>query len=282
MWLFGKKKEKEAPKADPKAAQNAEVQAFAQKFLPEEFTILGVTGPSGFSGSTVENKTLLVAGATLSAWMEENEEEIHRERKSLLTLADDQLLQFLRSHVPGNFIIKAKVRASKDGTAFQLIGMPEPGFDPDLKAFLEEQKKPVTLESQEFGTFTLVRALGWFDAEAQWCDQPVRLTFDQSQDAQACLDTAHTLFAQAEQWDEKAVSFACANLLQQLNELAAQGDEEEMTEEELASQLIPDSILVTDQGGFEFWYGDGGLFWGKSICVSGTLSEGVTQARLEG
>jgi len=282
MWPFGKKKEKEAPKTDPQATRNAEVQAFAQKFFPEEFTILGVTDPSGFGGGKVENQTLLVAGATLTAWMREDEVEVHREQKSLLTLADDQLLQFLRSHVPGNFILKAKVRASKDGTTFQLIGMPEPGFDPDLKAILEEQKKPVTLDSQEFGTFTLVRALGWFDAEAEWCGQSVRLTFDHTQEAQACLDTAHRLFAQAENWDEKVTSFACDRLLSQLNQLASQGDEEEMTPDELSAQLIPDSILVTQQGGFEFWYGDGGVFWGKSICVSGTLTDGVTEARLEG
>jgi len=282
MWLFGKKKETESPKTDPKAAQDAEVQAFAQKFLPEEFTILGLTDPTGFGGGKVDNQTLLVAGATLVAWLRDDEEEVHHEQKPLLTLADSQLLQFLRSRIPGNFIIKAKVRAAKDGSTFQLIGMPEPGFDPDLKAMQEEQKKPVTLTSEEFGVFTLVRTLGWFDTDAEWCGESVRLTFDQAQDAQACLDTAHQLFAQAEDWDEKVISFTCSQLLSQLNQLAAEGDEEELTQDELAAQLIPDSILVSPQGGFEFWYGDGGVFWGKSICVSGTLSDGVTQARLEG
>jgi hypothetical protein len=282
MWPFGKKKEKEAPKAEPAVAQDSEVQAFAQKFLPEEFTILGVTDPTGFGGGNVPDQNLMVAGATLSAWMRDDEEEIHRESMPLITLADDRLLGFLRSHVPGNFIIKAKVRIARDGSSFQLIGMPEPGFDPDLKAFLEEQKTPVTLDGGEFGQFVLIRSLGWFDAEADWCGQSVRLTFEKDHDAQACLATARKLFADSENWDQKAAAFAASQLLEQLNELAVEAEEDEMTEEELLSQLIPDSILVGPQGGFEFWYGDGGVFWNRSLCVSGTLTDGVTDARLEG
>ena len=70
--------------------------------------------------------------------------------------------------------------------------------------------------------------------------------------------------------------------VEELNELATVAEEDEMSEEELISQLIPDSILVNAQGGFEFWYGDGGVFWNRSLCVSGSLSAGVTNARIEG
>ena len=282
MWPFGKKKEKEAPKAEPVGVQDPEVQAFAQKFLPEEFTVLGVTDPSGFGGGKVPEQDLLVAGATLSAWLREDEEEVHYEPMPLITLADDRLLQFLTSSIPGNFIIKAKVRLAKNGTSFQLIGMPEPGFDPDLKAYLEEQKTPVTLDGGAFGEFMLIRSLGWFDAEADWCGQSVRLTFEKDHDPQACLATAGKLFADAESWDGKVTAYAASQLLEQLNQLAVEAEEDEMTEEELLSQLVPDSIMVNPQGGFEFWYGDGGVFWNRSLCVSGTLTDGITHARLEG
>ena len=35
-------------------------------------------------------------------------------------------------------------------------------------------------------------------------------------------------------------------------------------------------------GRFEFWHEDGGLFWGRSIHVRGTLTAGPTDADIPG
>ena len=284
MWPFGKKKEKAAPAEPPRDVQ---VQNFALNFLPEEFTILAVTGVSGVAQERPAADALWTAGIELAAWMREDEEEIHRETMRLVTLADDRLLSYLREHVPANFIIKAKVRASKSGRAFQLIGMPEPGFDPDLKAVLDEQKKPVTLDGGSFGTFTLLRRAGCFETETQWQGVNTRLVLDQDEDAAACLKVAEQLFGAQKLWGENIRSCAVDLLLERgitwIGSAEDEGDEEEeLSREELMERLEPDSIQVCQDGSFHFSFGDGGMLWGTVLCVSGSLRTEELEARMEG
>ena len=278
MWPFGKKKEKDqAPK--PEDLQKTQIQAFAQQFSSEEFTLIALTGHSAFGGKLDETSQLWTAGITLNAWLREDEEEVHKDPAQLVTLADDRLFGYLRTRIPANFILKIKVRAAKEGNVFQLIGMPEPGFDPDLKAMLEEQKKPVTLDGGDLGTFTLVRSAGWFDAEADWNGVSTRLVFDCNEASEPCLNTARNLFLDPAGWDEKIRSYTAGHLLATLNTFAGEG-EEPMTAQELYDLLEPDSILVRGDGTFEFWYGNGGVFWGQLVRVCGSLGEGITAALL--
>ncbi len=280
MWPFGKKKEKEqAPK--PEDAQNAQVQAFAKQFAPEEFTILALTGHGAFAGQRNEDTQLWTAGIGLTAWVREDDLILHHESAQLLTLADDRLLGYLRARIPGNFILKIRVRAAKEGSVFQLIGMPEPGFDPELKAILDEQKKPVTLDGGDLGTFTLMRSAGWFDAEADWNGVSTRLIFDATEEAQLCLDTARALLPKSADLDAQARSCAADKLYPQIRQLAEEGGED-FSREEFIGELDPDSLLVRGDGSFELWYGNGGIFWGRSLKVTGTLADGISDAVMEG
>lgn len=78
-----------------------------------------------------------------------------------------------------------------------------PGFDPDLKAILEEQKKPVSFWEDGLGTFTLNRSVGWFETEAEWLGQPARLDFDRDENRADCLTHFHTLMERQEEWDQR-------------------------------------------------------------------------------
>ena len=279
MWLFGKKKEKTAPAEPPRDVQ---VQNFALNFLPEEITILAVTGTAGIAQERPAEDALWTVGMELTAWMEEQEEEIHRERKKLVTLADDRLASYLREHLPANFIIKAKVRPSKKGNAFQLIGMPEPGFDPDLKVFLNEQKKPVTLDGGSFGTFALVRRAGCFQGEAQWQGSSTSLILDQNEEPAACFRTAELLFGAQELYGSNIRACAAEALLQQGIDYIDGEDEESLSGEELMERLEPDDIQVCQDGSFHFTFGGGGVYWGKVLVVSGSVHSETLEARMEG
>ena len=52
--------------------------------------------------------------------------------------------------------------------------------DGELEAILEELKKPVYLEDEVLGRFTLDRQVNWFEADVDWLGQTVRLSFDLS------------------------------------------------------------------------------------------------------
>jgi len=148
-------------------------------------------------------------------------------------------------------------------------------MEPELKAILEEQKRPVTVSDPEAGVFTLDRGLNWFAAETDWLGQPIQLVFDRDEDQAACLQTARALLSCKEEWDRRARECAARRLPDQA------GGEEAGREDFLAG-LEPESIQVYGDGSFEFWFRGGGPLWDCSVRVGGTLADGPTEAGLEG
>jgi len=46
--------------------------------------------------------------------------------------------------------------------------------------------------------------------------------------------------------------------------------------------MKPESIIIREDGGFDFWYEDGDLFWGHSIEVCGNFDDGFRDAAFHG
>ncbi len=274
MWPFGKKKEKE--QQEP-SAREQQVQQFAQQFEAEEFTLVAVTGPEGLRSGKEDGQELTTLYIPLTAWMDDYDGVVHEQAAVLTALADDALEEFLRSRLPRDFIIKVEARAALEGNRFQLVGMPEPGFDPELKAILDRQKTPVTVQDEELGTFTLSRTANWFETDIKWMDRNVLLAFDAGQEQEACFAAARKLLADSADWDERMREFAVENLLDELNE---QQEDEPLTREELLESLEAESILVDGEGGLTVWLGSD-LLWGRSVQVTGSIEGGPEQAKIE-
>lgn len=279
--MFGlfKKKEKDAPK--PVNAEAEEFRAFAAGFEAEDRTVLVLTGPQGLVTGKNKGDLLWTAGVVLTAWLEEDSPELCREPTSLVSKGDETLMGVLRQRIPRDFILKCKVRPSVDGKRLLLTGLPEPGFDMDLKAILDESKKPVTLDGGALGQFTLNRSVGVFQGEADWLGQTLQLTFDRDEDQQACLAGLQAMVTVQAEWDGKLREFAASELLDLANEWAADADEEEVSLEDFMQRIEPDTLAFQENGTFDFWFNDGELFFGHAIRVSGTL-EGPTTAEMEG
>lgn len=283
--LFKKKGEEPEEKAREKqpeqSGENARFKEFAARFLPEELTILAVTGANGFGGDKRGGEELWTASIGLTAWMEEDSPDIHRGEFVLSTIGDDQLLEILRQRTPRDFIIKFRGRVSEDGKRLLLLDLPEPGFDPDLKAILEEQKKPVTFEEEGLGVFTLNRQVNWFEANVDWLGTEISLVFDREEDRAACVQNAKALLADAAGWDKRVREYAADELVSLANDWAEDG-EEPITREQFMERMEPESIEVRADGAFEFWFADGDMFYGHSIHVQGNLTDGPSTAQMEG
>lgn len=258
MWPFGKKKEQEP---DPARQQ---VQAFAADFEAQEFTLVAVTGPQGLSNAKQEGDTLYTIALPLTAWMDEEDGVVHEEPAVLTGLADERLLDYLRLHLPGNFIIKVQVRPARQGDRFQLVGMPEPGMDPELKDILMRQVKPVTFEAEGFATFTLNRAAGWFQTEIDWQDGTVLLTFDAQQDHARCGQAARAAAENLVQYDTSARALAAEYLLAKAQEKA---EDEGIDADTFVDSLGLDSVQADENGGVTLWY-TSELLWDGSVCVA--------------
>ena len=216
--MFGlfKKKGGEAPeeqersqKAADRAAKEGEtpegIRAMGQEFLPGELSVLAVTGPNPFGGGPREDG-LWVASMGLTAWMEEDSPDIHQEEVRLVTPADPKLLGFLRQRALPDFLIKFRARVSADGSQLLLLDLPQPGFDPDLKAILEEQKKPDSTYVEGLGTFVLNRQVGWYQADVDWLGQSIQLVYDRGseEEMKSAQQTALALLGAREDWDGRA------------------------------------------------------------------------------
>ena len=303
MFGFFKKKSGEVPEEQERlqkaAAREAErkeaaaipeeLRALGQKFLPEEFSILAVTGAGGFGGSRPQENGPWLAVLELTAWKEEDSDQpAYREKTQLVALADDKLMEYLRRRVRGDSVFQIMVRPSEDGKQFLMTELPQPEIDPEMKAILEEQKKPVSIWVPELGTFTLNRLVNWFEAEVEWLGQPARLDIDREEDWDACVEQAKALMADQKGWDEKVRSFAADQLLEQANDWAqdAAGNEdeepEEITREQFMERMELDAVQISADGRFEFWFNDGDLFWGHAIHVTGSLDQGPEMAQMEG
>ena len=292
--MFGlfKKKGGEAPeeqersqKAADRAAKEGEtpegIRAMGQEFLPGELSVLAVTGPNPFGGGPREDG-LWVASMGLTAWMEEDSPDIRREDVRLVTLADPKLLGFLRQRALPDFLIKFRARLSSDGKQLLLLDLPQPGFDPDLKAILEEQKKPDSTYVEGLGTFVLNRQVGWYQTDADWLGQSIQLVYDRGSEAEmkAAHQTALALMGAREDWDSRVRTYAARQLPVQYPDL-----EDELLElpaEELARRLEAESLQVWPDGSFEFWFHDADYQWEHALRVRGTAAGGPDRVYLEG
>lgn len=280
MFGFFKKKEvKTETVSDPREEYKKRFPKLQVEYQPEELTILAVTGANGFGGGKAGKEKLWTASIGLTAWMEEDSPDIHRGEFVLSTVGDEQLLEILRRRTRPDFIIKFRGRVSEDGQRLLLLDLPEPGFDPDLKAILEEQKKPVTFWEEGLGTFTLDRRVDWFETEVDWLGGQISLVFDAGEDRAEVLQKAKTLLSGAADWDERIRAYAADDLLASANDWAEDG---EITREQFIQRMELESIEIRADGSFEFWFADGDMFYGHSIHVSGDMEHGPDRADMEG
>ena len=272
MFGFFKKKEE-----TPRNAGNERFKEFAAQFQAEELSILAVTGANSLDGGNSGEEALWTASIGLTAWMEEDSPDIHQGNFPLSAIVDEQLLEILRRRTPRDFIIKFKGRVSEDGQRLLLLDLPEPGFDPDLKAILEQQKKPVTFWEDGLGTFTLNRQVDWFETETDWLGTTVCLVFDRNEERADCVSGARKLLAEAESWDSRVREYAADELGGHPEDAGENGA---VTRELFTERMELESIEIRGDGRFEFWFGNGDT--GCSIRVSGDLENGPKDAGMEG
>lgn len=269
----------------------------SERFLPEIMEIQAVVGANGFSGGKAGKEKLWRASTDLTAWKDRNGKEIHKGEFRLGTLADDRLLNRLQEQVTEDTVIRARVRMCEDGKRFLLVDSVEPGDDPDLEEIRKEQIREIFMEVEGLGRFLLDRSVDWFAASVSWMGKGIELTFDFDEDEEVmeeAIRTAKALMSDQADWDRRAREYAADELLDSANDWAAEDTAEEVLErlkdagerlvsrEQFMERMELESVSVEEDGEFEFWFGDGDMFWGHSIRVSGSLAGGLDGAYIEG
>jgi hypothetical protein len=182
-------------------------------------------------------------------------------------------------------IVTARVRLTGEGSAelLELMDAPIPPDDP-LAVRAAELSRPVTHDSERFGTLRLDRGLDWWEGEATWMGDAIKIALaaTDQRELNAALATAGALWDDQAGWSERIQAFAARELLELKNESWLDEDEAPLAEAEFRERMRLESVTVYPDGGFTFLHDDGELFWGHGIQVSGTLAEGPDNADIAG
>ena len=199
-------------------------------------------------------------------------------------------MEYLRRRVRGDSVFQIMVRPSEDGKQFLMTELPQPEIDPEMKAILEEQKKPVSTWVPELGTFTA--QTGWSTgSKPRWSGwaSPPGWTSTGRRTGTPAWSRPRPLWPTRRAGTRRCAPSPPQELLSQANDWAQDAAEsedgespEEITREQFMERMELDAVQISADGRFEFWFNDGEMFWGHSIHVTGSLDQGPEMAQMEG
>lgn len=244
--------------------------------------IEGVIDGSGQGGWGGETDNYKVHCFSFAAWRRPGGPT---ERRELIVIRPVPIDADYWDDFPKYSVQKMRVLLSNDGSRAIFSDRLPVGSPPaDLASISEQLRRPVVVETELFGIFTLDRSINWFKGTATWENQSVRVTIDAENDSliDGSVMTAETLWADMADWNDRIEACILSELLQLKNEDWLGEEETELTSKAFLERLTLVSISIFGAGRFEFWFEDGDLFWGHDIRVYGSLAEGPRGASIEG
>ncbi|QDV18265.1 hypothetical protein Pan153_29220 [Gimesia panareensis] len=154
--------------------------------------------------------------------------------------------------------------------------------DSELSEYLVEIQKPVTYQDPQLGVFTLDRDYDFFQAKTPWNGQEIELTLNVKEldENNAALKAAHELWSRQADWDQRVRQYLEQEMLPVKNDSWRDDGEAEVGAAEFHANTELESILVNDNGSFEFWFDDGEMFGYHMLYCRGELTRGFFQASL--
>ncbi|ROQ28829.1 DUF2262 domain-containing protein [Gallaecimonas pentaromativorans] len=255
--------------------------------LPETI-ITGVVGANGPGAGKVPSDKYWSLNLSLIAWKELGG-QINDSKLILSKNLADGELEDIRANVERESLVQFAVKLSKNSpfgdARAQLISILDTPDDAELKAVLEKFKEPVEITHPEFGTLVLDRSVDWFEGTMNWMGEQIRISASLDREdgsPDSSLKTLEALCGDASNWSKKITDYAVSELLELKNDNWLMDGQGELTASDFTNAMKLESITVYPDGEFDFWHNDGDLFWGHSILISGTLSEGPNNADIPG
>ena len=179
-------------------------------------------------------------------------------------------------------VVEDSVFGRPEGLLVKVLG-PD-GSDAELNAAADRLRQPVRIKDKTFGTLTLNRRVDWFEGRATWNGKKVGLSLSAREpaDVERALQVARTLWRAQKTWGAKVAAYAARQLLSLKNDNWLETGERPLTAKRFRERMKLESITVSPDGSFEFWHDDGGLFFGHSIQISGSLAKGLYDADIPG
>lgn len=284
-----------------------EQKKLEQNYEQEIMDILVLLGDMGGGASGII-KGIWEPSVDMLAYLDLSTQELVKCKGWISWLAEDKDRDGWIHHLENKKIYHLKVRKRKQekqnntNDAFLLVEVVKRDLDhPELNKVLEEYEKPLVIEDELCGTFTLERRFWWFSGTIDWLGKKCSASLECDSEnikegeetAEGALHALHIIYKDLKEWDEKFREFAAKRLTELANDWLMDGeefdeDEEEeenenlITKEDFAKRIWISEITISSKGDYEAYYNDDDMFWGHVIIVSGNIETGIKDAEIAG
>ncbi|PHV09947.1 DUF2262 domain-containing protein [Chitinimonas sp. BJB300] len=250
-------------------------------------SVYGVVGANGPSGGKVPPAVHWSLNLNLIAWRIPGG-PVRNTHLSVSKIVSDEELRALQNSIKSESIVAFQGKlceSSPFGDArAQLISLLDRPSDNELELILSQFRQPVEIIDSVVGRLVLNKSVNWFEGKVTWLGKHIEIAVSVDDDGNPAdsLKTAKALLEAMEQWANKVNDYAADELLELKNDNWLGEDESPLSKAAFINRMQLNSITAYPHGDFDFWHHDGDLFWGHSIQVSGSLSEGLTCADIAG
>ncbi|MGJ4946643.1 DUF2262 domain-containing protein [Bradyrhizobium sp. HKCCYLS1011] len=263
------------------------VELLAQLKHREITDIVGVVGPLGAWGSEIPGRTHNLM-FTLEPWRYEGG-AIQDRKLTIRGAVSEATRRSSLMRVKAFDVVRIRAQVADEnafgtpqGELVDIVAVMYDG-DADLTSRAEALGRPVRVNDDRFGLFTLDRRVNWFETTATWISNEVvlRLSMSGCDNVERLIALAHALWNSQAKWDQAVRACAVTSLLDLKNENWLADDEEEVTAEEFFDRITPQGIVLYQTGRFEFSCHDDDMFGGHDIEVIGNLFDGAHSADIQ-
>ena len=156
--------------------------------------------------------------------------------------------------------------------------------DTALSELATRLKQPVSVSHDVLGALTLNREFCLYEGHVSWMQREVAIELEcaEPDEPGPAIDNAVRLVGSQQAWWDRITTYAVDELLELKNESWREDGEADVSASEFLERLSLESISVSSEGKFSFWFDDGGLFWGHAVVVAGSLETGPDRADIAG
>ena len=274
-----------------------EMKKLEQKYEKELMDILVLLGDMG-GGAVRVDKGIWEPSVNILAYIDLSTQELVKCKGRISWLAEEKDRKGWIYHLKNEKIYHLRVRKSKQSSqnpAFLLEEVVKRNVKhPDLQEVLEEYRKPLEMEDELCGTFSLERSFGWFTGTVDWLGEECSVSLECDEDAGEGTETAggalsalHRIYGNLREWDEKFRRFAAEELTELANDWLSDSEDFEengmtITKEAFAERIGISEMTISPDGDYEVYYNDDDMFWGHVIIVSGNVETGIEDAEIAG
>lgn len=158
--------------------------------------------------------------------------------------------------------------------------------EPRLDIIRENYLKPVHVDDEALGRFTLNREYGWFEGSIDWLgntiDVQLKADKDNASTAKRAFDILKNVSSDIPEWDKKVRKYAAEELTELANDWNEEDSDEQITKEEFAKRIEISGIIFRSDGSFEITFNDDDMFFGHWVVVYVDEQGAFERADMEG